>query len=77
VRRNTAPAKVAAIIRLVRNVSAVREDHVQASPSEVTGISGAMVPLAGRKGDCDPETYRREPANDRGEPYDFASFIED
>ena len=43
--------------------------------SEVTRLRGG--PLAGRKGKRDPDTYCREPANDRGEPYDFASFIED
>jgi hypothetical protein len=29
------------------------------------------------KGERDPDAYCREPTNDRGEPNNFASFIED
>jgi hypothetical protein len=50
---------------------------VRASPRKVTGVSGQLRPLARRKGDRDPDTYCRDPANDRGEPYNFASFIEE
>jgi len=38
---------------------------------------GAECPSASCKGERDPDADCREPANDRGEPYDFTSFIED
>ena len=45
-------------------------------PHEAPGL-GAVCPSASCKGERDPDAYCREPANDRGEPYDFTSFIED
>ena len=49
---------------------------VRASAHEPPGL-GAVCPSASCKGERDPDAYCREPANDRGEPYDFTSFIED
>jgi len=37
----------------------------------------AVCPSARCKGERDPDAYCGEAANDRGEPYDFTSFIED
>jgi hypothetical protein len=50
---------------------------MRASPTGVYELRWVVPPLTSGKGERDPDTYCREPAYDRGEPNNFASFIED
>jgi hypothetical protein len=46
------------------------------APTRPRGL-GTVCPSVSCKSERDSDAYCREPANDRGEPYDFTSFIED
>jgi hypothetical protein len=70
--RQEAAAKVACLIRSDLRLG----DALGSARVGVTHPSRPR-PSASCKGDRDPDAYCREPANDRGEPYDFTSFIED